>query len=132
MQNVRPRAVGLYAAMLAIGTGAFFLIRSYGETLVAPVSVASHVAVAGSPATSNVLLHLLLALAAVIVTGHVLGRLLAAFGQPPVIGETLGGIALGPSLLGRFAPAVAAQVLPPAVAPSLGIVAQLGVILYMF
>ncbi|MGH9330212.1 MAG: cation:proton antiporter [Vicinamibacterales bacterium] len=49
-----------------------------------------------------------------------------------MIGEVLGGILLGPSLLGRIAPDVSAYVLPAAVAPFLGVIAQLGVILYMF
>jgi Kef-type K+ transport system membrane component KefB len=46
-----------------------------------------------------------------------------------VIGEVLAGILLGPSLLGsRWS----SHIRPPAIAPSLGVVAQLGVILYMF
>jgi Kef-type K+ transport system membrane component KefB len=42
------------------------------------------------------------------------------------------GIMLGPSLLGRVWPEAQTFVLPPEVAPYLGIIAQLGVILYMF
>jgi Kef-type K+ transport system membrane component KefB len=53
-------------------------------------------------------------------------------GQPPVIGEVLAGIVLGPSLLGRLAPSVAAAILPPSIAPQLRVVAELSVILYMF
>ncbi len=79
--------------------------------------------------TPDALPHVLLALAAVIVTGRALGGALARLGQPPVIGEVLAGILLGPSLLGREA---SAWVLPPAAAPYLGVIAQLGVILYMF
>ena len=75
---------------------------------------------------------LLLALAAVILTGRLLASLLQQIGQPPVIGEVLAGILLGPSLLGRLSPELAGYVLPPSVAPYLGVVAQLGVILYMF
>ena len=58
-----------------------------------------------------------------------LGWLFAYVNQPPVIGEVVAGILLGPSLLG---PEVSALVLPPSVAPYLGIIAQLGVVLYMF
>jgi Kef-type K+ transport system membrane component KefB len=81
---------------------------------------------------ADALSHLLLALVAVVVVGRLLGRAFAAIGQPPVVGEVLGGIVLGPSLLGRVAPDVAAYVLPAAVAPYLSVVAQLGVIFYMF
>jgi Kef-type K+ transport system membrane component KefB len=49
-----------------------------------------------------------------------------------VIGEVVGGIVLGPSLLGRVWPEAAAFVLPTTVAPYLEVIAQLGVILYMF
>lgn len=79
--------------------------------------------------TGDVLLHLLLALAAVIAVGQILARLLSLVGQPPVIGEVAAGVLLGPSLIGTEA---SARILPPDVAPMLGIVAQLGVILYMF
>ena len=40
----------------------------------------------------------LLALAAVIITGQALALVLRRIGQPPVIGEVLAGILLGPSL----------------------------------
>ena len=79
--------------------------------------------------TSDVLLRVLIALAAVIVTGQLLARLLARARQPPVIGEVIAGILLGPSLLGSE---VSSWILPPAVAPALGVIAQIGVVLYMF
>ncbi len=75
---------------------------------------------------------LLLALALVIALGQILGRLFRKIGQPPVIGEVIAGIVLGPSLLGWIWPRAYAFVLPASVAPLLGAVAQLGVILYMF
>jgi Kef-type K+ transport system membrane component KefB len=78
---------------------------------------------------AEILVHVLLALAAVIVTGLILSKGFAYLGQPPVIGEVVAGIVLGPSLLG---PAMSALILPPAVAPYLGVIAELGVILYMF
>ena len=80
----------------------------------------------------DLLWHLLLALAAVVVVGRVLGALFRRVGQPPVIGEVVAGILLGPSLLGSITPGAYAFLLPPAVAPSLGLIAQLGVVLYMF
>lgn len=78
---------------------------------------------------SEILLQVLLALAAVIALGQLLARLLRHLGQPPVIGEVLAGILLGPSLLG---PEISAVILPPVVAPHLQVIAQLGVVLYMF
>jgi Kef-type K+ transport system membrane component KefB len=49
--------------------------------------------------------------------------------QPPVVGEVLGGILLGPSLLGQDG---AEWFLPITAAPLLGALVHLGVILYMF
>src|SRR5262249_52210665 len=73
-----------------------------------------------------------LALTVVIVTGRLLGRLFICLGQPPVIGEVMAGIILGPSLLARVAPDASAFLLPTEVAPHLGVIAQLGLILYSF
>ena len=80
----------------------------------------------------DTLFHLLLALAVIIATARLMGVCFMWIGQPPVIGEVVGGIMLGPSLLGRVAPGLYAELLPPALAPILGVYAQLGVILYMF
>jgi Kef-type K+ transport system membrane component KefB len=80
----------------------------------------------------DTLFHLVIALAAVIITGRLLGRVLSAVGQPPVIGEVVAGILLGPSLLGRVAPDAAAFILPASIASPLALIAQIGVIVYMF
>ena len=82
--------------------------------------------------TANLALHVLVALAVVVISGRLLGRLAASIGQPPVIGEVLSGILLGPSLLGLVAPAAEEFLFPAAVRPALGVIAQTGVILYMF
>ena len=75
---------------------------------------------------------LLLALAAVVLVGRLLGVLFRRAGQPPVIGEVVGGILLGPSLLGLISPATYRFLLPSEIAPLLSVVAQIGVIIYMF
>jgi Kef-type K+ transport system membrane component KefB len=118
-----------YAATVLMAIGIFLLIRNYGETLVAPPAAAGETAAKAVPHSTDALPHVLFALAAVIVAGQVIGRLFVYVGQPPVIGEVIAGILLGPSLLG---PKTSALVLPPDVAPYLQVIAQLGVILYMF
>ena len=116
--------------LMVLGTAAvFLLIRHYGETLVAPPASGGPSFAGTATRQSDVLLHLMVALAAIILAGQVCARLFVRLGQPPVIGEVVAGILLGPSLLG---PEVSALVLPPSVAPFLGVIAQLGVILYMF
>jgi Kef-type K+ transport system membrane component KefB len=130
----RASSVAAYVGMLAGGIALFLLVRSYGETLTAPPPALTAAAggQAATAAAQNALPHVLLVLVAVIVVGRVLGSLLRSVGQPPVIGEVLGGILLGPSLLGRVAPGIGSYILPPAVAPYLSVIAELGVILYMF
>ena len=78
------------------------------------------------------LLSVLLALTVIMLTARLVGAVFAKLNQPSVIGEVVGGIMLGPSLLGRIAPGWQAMVLPPDTAPILSVIAQLGVILYMF
>ena len=113
--------------------GLFLLVRRYGETLSAPEPAVPGRIIANARAgTEDILFHLLVALTAVVVVGRLLGRLFTAMGQPPVIGEVIGGVLLGPSLLGAIAPQAYLFILPPSVVPFLGIVAQLGVLLYMF
>jgi Kef-type K+ transport system membrane component KefB len=80
----------------------------------------------------DLLWHLLLALAAVVIAGRLLGAVFRFIGQPPVIGEVVAGIMLGPSFLGSVSPDAYAFLLPPTVAPSLGLLSQLGIALYMF
>ena len=78
---------------------------------------------------SDAFVRVLVALAAIVVLSQILARLFAYVSQPPVIGEVAAGILLGPSLIGTE---YSAYVLPPSVAPYLGVIAQLGVVLYMF
>jgi len=124
--------VVLYGAMLVVTVGLFLLIRSHGETLIAPAPPATVGFTESPPPAPNVLFHVLLALAAVLVAGRTVGMLLKFVGQPAVIGEVVAGILLGPSLVGRLAPSVSNYILPPNVAPYLGLVAQIGVAFYMF
>ncbi|HWP04161.1 MAG TPA: cation:proton antiporter [Polyangiaceae bacterium] len=81
---------------------------------------------------SSSLLHVLVAMLAVIVAARALGAVFRRLSQPPVVGEMVAGILLGPSLLGRVAPGVSHFILPPAVAPYLQLIAQVGVLLFMF
>jgi Kef-type K+ transport system membrane component KefB len=127
------RAVVAYGLLLVLAIVAFLLIRSYGETLPSGTGIsacAGQTGMSGPPAApSDTFLRVLIALTAIIITGRVLAKLFAYLSQPPVIGEVVAGILLGPSLLG---PEISGLVLPPSVAPYLGAIAQLGVVLYMF
>jgi Kef-type K+ transport system membrane component KefB len=71
-------------------------------------------------------------LAVVLLACRAVGWLAKRLGQPPVVGEMIAGVALGPSLLGWLAPAWQAELFPPASRPILFCGAQLGLVLYMF
>jgi Kef-type K+ transport system membrane component KefB len=75
---------------------------------------------------------LLVALVTIIIASRAVGSVFRFFRQPAVIGEVLAGILLGPSLLGKVAPAWSAALFPASVTPLLGTVAQIGVLLFMF
>jgi Kef-type K+ transport system membrane component KefB len=134
LPHARPwRLVIGYGLMLAVAVALFLLIRSWGETLAAPAP--SGPSTSGTPHAAlqlDALLHVLLALLAIVVLGSALSKVFAYLHQPRVIGEVVAGILLGPSFLGRFSPEAMSFLLPAEVAPYLGILAQLGVILYMF
>ncbi len=74
----------------------------------------------------------LVAVAVIMLTAQLLGALLERWGQPRVIGEILGGIALGPSLLGVIAPGLETSLFGPSVRPQLNLLGQLGLALFMF
>lgn len=122
-----------YPIMIGGAIGLFLLVRSAGSTLVAPApGIAAAPAAGATSAEADVLLHVLLALVVVIVAARVCGALCKRIHQPPVIGEVIAGILLGPSLLGRISPTAMTYLLPPSVAPFLSILAQIGVMLFMF
>jgi len=123
----------VYVMMIAATIAAFLGVSAVGAGLAAPARPEG--AGFGTVPTSSdpqVFLHVLLALVVVIVAARLLGAAFRRLQQPPVIGEVIAGILLGPSLLGRVAPGVSAVLLPASVAPFLQVLAQLGVVLFMF
>lgn len=119
--------------MVAAAAGLFWAIHTAGELLVAPASTGLLRFGVPAPAQSRgVLSHILLALVVILVFARVVGSLFRRMGQPPVIGEMIAGILLGPSFLGRTAPHFAAYLFPTAIVPYLSVLAEIGVILYMF
>jgi hypothetical protein len=105
LQACRARWVGLagYLALLSGGVGLFFLVRACGEGLTAPAIPAGARPVGRPlPGQVDVVLHVTATLASVVFLGFVMGRACRYIGQPPVIGEVIAGIMLGPSLLGGF------------------------------
>jgi len=124
------RSALIYAASFGASIGVFFLIRSLGPAFVATAS--QEPVRPPTSETPGILLHVLLALVVVLVLARILGALFRRLNQPQVMGEVVAGILLGPSFLGWLAPGIASQVLPVNAAPYLAVIAQVGVVLYMF
>ncbi|MEV6908582.1 cation:proton antiporter [Amycolatopsis sp. NPDC051071] len=74
----------------------------------------------------------LLAVGAILLVSHFCGEVLRRLGQPPVLGEIVGGLLLGPSVLGLIWPAGGAWLFSPEVLSSLDKAAQLGLVVFMF
>lgn len=129
----RSRTFLLYLLMITTGIVIYIFIRSAGLGLSAPPAPPDFAGVAaGAHGHVNTLLHVLLALLVIVIVARTIGAVFKLIGQPPVIGEVVGGILIGPSVLGRFAPELSTYILPASAAPFLQIIAQIGVILYMF
>ena len=74
----------------------------------------------------------LLDMAVVIAAARLMGKLFARFRQPAVVGEILAGVMLGPTLLGLLPGDLDLVLFPPDVRPYLTVIAQLGLVLFMF
>src|SRR5208337_87652 len=68
-------------------------------------------------------------LAIIILLARLLGMAAKRLGQPPVLGEIIAGILLGPTL---FQGKITATLFPITLRPSLSALANLGVVMFMF
>jgi K+:H+ antiporter len=95
---MRPKTALLYSAMLVAAVGVFLWIRSVGESLVAPDRLQLGQYATNAPTTAvTSFTHVLLALVVIILAARGLGYVFRRFNQPPVVGEMVAGILLGPS-----------------------------------
>jgi Kef-type K+ transport system membrane component KefB len=80
----------------------------------------------------NLIADLIGEVALVLVISHLLGAAAQRIGQPHVVGQILAGILLGPSLLGRLPGNLSARFFPAAALPSLTVLSQVAVVIFMF
>lgn len=142
------------ALLLVFGFGIWLILtagsRLYSERNV-PASSAESAPVSPSPTPSgqpesgrtyasrifhenlrNPLSILLLQLVVIIVAARLAGKLFLKIGQPPVMGEIVAGIVLGPSVLGLLSPETMAFLFPASSMETLKLLSQIGVALFMF
>lgn len=88
----------------------------------------------------QILFPILAQLVVILISARIMGYLMRFLGQPEVVGEIAAGLLLGPSFLGRWFPAIQAQIFPaivegvgPGILPAiLTVLAQLGLLLLLF
>lgn len=128
----RPLA---YPILIGGALGALAWTLHLGADLRAPHVDDPAAAIAASTATTPGVFRLPTFLAQVVVVllvSRALGRVMRRLGQPQVVGEMIGGLLLGPSVLGFLAPSAYAAIFPSGSVRFLNAVSQLGVLLFMF
>lgn len=75
---------------------------------------------------------LLIQITVILLTVRLFSSLFKRIGQPGVIGEIIAGIVLGPSLLGSCCPELFDAVFPASSFNTLGLLSQIGLMLFMF
>jgi Kef-type K+ transport system membrane component KefB len=136
------RILAVYAGtLLLFGAGIALVLRQGGRLERARVLAVPAASSGGTPAVAPpgalARLHeplplLLLQLIVIVLAARLCGMLFRRFRQPPVIGEIVAGIALGPSLLGAVAPGVSAFLFAPSSVGMLKMLAEIGVLLFLF
>src|SRR3954447_22835379 len=106
--------------------GAFVLAPGPGST--GPPSRGAVVA----HTSAEIVAFVFIDLAVIMVIARLVGRLAVKVGQPAVVGEIIAGILLGPTLLGAFPGELDTKLFPADVRPYLNVLAQLGLVLFMF
>jgi Kef-type K+ transport system membrane component KefB len=119
------------AAALTAAAGALIAVAFAAGWLSGHPSAAGH-HVAAAPSPIQLLWRILLALTVIVVLAKGCGGAARLARQPEVLGEIVAGLILGPTLVRRLAPALFHAVLPAAVLPAVGVLAQAGLTIFMF
>ena len=148
----KSRSLLYYLVLLLVFGAGLWLILAIGSHLkiLSPMpggdAVSTNAAVGGSPATTtsetgsgkivgaarSPLATLLLQIIVIIIAARLFGAVFRRIGQPPVMGEMIAGIALGPSVLGLIFPQAMVFLFPPSSMITLSVLSQIGVVLFMF
>jgi Kef-type K+ transport system membrane component KefB len=130
----------VYAVLILVSIAGLSVLLNVGSHLQEPAAVAQ--AKTGAEAggvleglqshLKEPLSLLLLQVIVIVIAARLMGVLFAKIKQPPVIGEMLAGILLGPSLLGMVSPATMDFLFPASSLGALKLFSQVGVVLFMF
>ena len=129
----RRSGILLYGGMVVLAAVVLEIVLRFGDHLKAPTAVGN---APGRDATvissEQVVWKLLVASAVIIVVARVVGAVFQRINQPQVVGEIVAGIVLGPSVLGAISPGLSHHLFDPKMLPFLDVLAQVGLIFFMF
>ncbi|MBV8982485.1 MAG: cation:proton antiporter [Acidimicrobiia bacterium] len=126
----RGKVALLYGGLLAVALVLIELVITAGRHIHAPK--AEKGAIGSTQASEQIFWRLLLAALVVIVVSRAVGALFKRINQPQVVGEIAAGILLGPSVLGAAWPQATSYLFSPKVLPFLDMLANVGLIFFMF
>lgn len=131
--RMRPNLPWRYLLFVLVPVIAAVLATRYGSPLAPAQPQAAPIAHdAAHDALASPLSRFLLQLLVVLCVAKSAGWVLRRFGQPAVIGEMAAGLLLGPLLFGAVAPEVQGWLFAPQSLGALGLVSQLGVLMFLF
>ena len=126
------RTLIVYASMITFAVIVVQVLLGVGRDLRAPTVGGDVDQTESVIDTHEVVWKLLLAAAIIIVVARIMGALFRRINQPQVVGEIVAGIMLGPSLLGAVWPGATDWLFSPEVLPFIDVLAQVGLIFFMF
>ena len=121
-----------YVLMLVVVALVVWALLSAGHGLTPPMAEEGASDPRSEINADKILWKLLVAGILILAVSRVVGGLLRRVHQPHVIGEIIAGILLGPSLLGAISPSGFDFFFPPDLMSYLDVLAQIGLIFYMF
>ena len=128
---------GYISALVAFVGGVILLLnqgkRMFGSTASphSPTSSNDPIALLVQSAHEPIA-QLLMQIVLIVAAARIFGKLFERFRQPPVVGEMLAGIVLGPTIMGTLFPSFSIFVFPEASMINLNLLSQVGIMLFMF
>jgi Kef-type K+ transport system membrane component KefB len=128
-----------YFLMLIVFLGGVWLILASGAHL-QPANVVATVPATGPTSPAHILWEnfrtslsiLLTQIIVILILAGLFRRLFRTLHQPPVMGEMIAGIVLGPSVFGWISPDAMTFLFPASSLETLRLLSQIGVVLFMF
>lgn len=130
----RRRTLFAYAAVVTLAVVVGQALLAWGQRLPDPLGAGETVAPRrfSGAVSEEVVGKLLLATVVIVAVARAMGWLFRRIHQPPVVGEILAGILLGPSVLGAVWPSATDALFTPTLLPFVDVLAQVGLIFFMF